>query len=77
MLGGRCGGLLPPACSVRPGFSVPDKSLPTIDLTYRLVLEINRAVGALPRYSPGFFRESRTISTALGKTFVAKMPHRV
>jgi len=35
--------LRPPTCVM------PDTSLPIIDLTYRLVLEVNRAVGELPQ----------------------------
>jgi hypothetical protein len=36
---------------------VADKSLPIIDLTYRLVLELNRTVGAFPRNQrPGLGR---------------------
>ena len=37
----------PLADSLHPGLIVPDKSLPIVDLTYRLVLELNRAVGVL------------------------------
>lgn len=38
-------------------FDMPDKSLPIIDLTYRLVLELNRAVGEFPRSQrPGLGR---------------------
>jgi len=38
-------------------FMSPDRSLPIIDLTYRLVLEVNRAVGEFPRSQrPGLGR---------------------
>ena len=44
---GGAGGFFPPA---PPVFFMPsDASLPIIDLTYRLVLEVDRAVGELPR----------------------------
>ena len=54
---GGAGGFFPPA---PPVFVLPsDASLPIIGLTYRLVLEVNRAVGELPRSQrPGLGRRS-------------------
>jgi hypothetical protein len=66
------GGLRSLAFSVRPGFTIPDKSLSIIDLAYRLVLEINRAVGELPRnHRPGPGRQSEASAFDLLEALVA------
>lgn len=50
---------VPGGAAARDLFAIPDKSLPIIDLAYRLVLELNRAVGEFPRNQrPGLGRRS-------------------
>jgi hypothetical protein len=55
-----------------PGFAMPDKSLPIIDLAYRLVIEINRTVGEFPgNQRRGLGRRSEAAAFALLEALVA------